>query len=327
MVALLAERVPGWLGSEDRTHQMEEELAARQSTQDQIDQVHRQLAQLVESQSTAMACPRRTRPSRAVEHSRRDRRPYPPKLTAQMVAVQDDLKTVKTDVAQEVQSGMRVAVSAVEADRDVVRQDLQSIKSVNETLIKQVALLESRNRELHARLALTSLEVAKANAATAKPTVVARNDPPEGNAGADRRCRSRMPFAKRIDRPSCSGSPSRTAPPKKHRIWFRKSTASKGPMKSGWYSVEVNLPNPEPPGSIFGVRETRQDREVGRHQQSDASGSIATISSQRTQPPGMVGVRRTRWNQSLHRAGTCRPAFSSNPELEGPCPTFIRTVL
>ncbi len=53
--------------------------------------------------------------------------------------------------------GLRVAVNAVEADRDLVRQDLRSIQSVNETLIKQVALLESRNRELHARLALTSL--------------------------------------------------------------------------------------------------------------------------------------------------------------------------
>ena len=38
VVALLAERVPNWLGSEDRAHQLEEELAARQSTQEQIAQ-------------------------------------------------------------------------------------------------------------------------------------------------------------------------------------------------------------------------------------------------------------------------------------------------
>ena len=180
VVALLAERVPGWLGSEERTHQMEEELAARQSTQDQIDQVHRQLAQLVEGQSAAIAVSRADQERLAqlttlidtVAHTQQ-------RLSSQVVTVQEDLKTVKTDVAQEVQSGMRVAVNAVEADRDVVRQDLQSIKTVNETLIKQVALLESRNRELHARLALTSLEVAKANAAASKPTVVAKVDPPK----------------------------------------------------------------------------------------------------------------------------------------------------
>lgn len=249
VVALLAERVPGWLGSEDRTHQMEEELAARQSTQDQIDQVHRQLAQLVESQSTAMAVSRAEQDRLAqlntlvgtVAHTQQ-------KLTAQMVAVQDDLKTVKTDVAQEVQSGMRVAVSAVEADRDVVRQDLQSIKSVNETLIKQVALLESRNRELHARLALTSLEVAKANAATAKPTVVAKNDPPKETP---------VPTAVPVS------DALREADRQAFMFWvaFQDGTTEKsiedlvqeingikkGPMKSGWYSVEVNLPNPEPP--------------------------------------------------------------------------------
>ena len=33
VVALLAERIPNWMGAEDRAHQMEEELAARQSTQ------------------------------------------------------------------------------------------------------------------------------------------------------------------------------------------------------------------------------------------------------------------------------------------------------
>lgn len=249
VVALLAERVPNWLGSEDRAHQVEEELAARQSTQDQIDQVHRQLAQLVEAQSAAMAVSRAEQDRIAqlntlvdtVAHTQQ-------KLSSQVVAVQEDLKTVKTDVAQEVQGGMRVAVSAVEADRDMVRQDLQSIKSVNETLIKQVALLESRNRELHARLALTSLEVAKANAAAPKPTVVAKNDPPKDTPIA-----TAVPVSDAI----------READRQAFMFWvaFQDGTTEKsieelvqelngikkGPMKSGWYSVEVNLPHPEPP--------------------------------------------------------------------------------
>jgi hypothetical protein len=179
VVALLAERIPNWLNAEDRAHQLEEELAARQSTQEQIDRVHQQLAQLVEAQAAAVAVSRSEQDRIAQLNALLDTVAHAQqKLNTQVVSVQEDLKTVKTDVAQEVETGLRVAVNAVEADRDLVRQDLKSIKSVNETLIKQVALLESRNRELHARLALTSLEVAKANAAP-KPTVVAKGDLPK----------------------------------------------------------------------------------------------------------------------------------------------------
>ena len=246
VVALLAERIPSWVGSEDHTHQLEEELAARQSTQEQIDRVHQQLAQLVEAQASATALSRSEQERIAelnalidtVAHTQQ-------KLNAQVVTVQEELKTVKTDVAQEVQTGMRVAVNAVDADRELVRQDLQSIKTVNETLIKQVALLESRNRELHARLALTSLEVAKANASP-KPTVVAKSDLPKETPTA-------MPVADGL----------READRQAFMFWvaFQDGTTEKsiedlvqelngikkGPMKSGWYSVEVNLPNPEPP--------------------------------------------------------------------------------
>lgn len=246
VVALLAERMPSWVGSEDHTHQLEEELAARQSTQEQIDRVHQQLAQLVEAQAAAVAVSRSEQERIAqlnalvdtVAHAQQ-------KLNSQVVTVQEDLKTVKTDVAQEVQTSLRVAVNTVEADRELVRQDLQSIKTVNETLIKQVALLESRNRELHARLALTSLEVAKANAAP-KPTVVAKGD---------------MPKETPMATPVADGL--READRQAFMFWvaFQDGTTEKsiedlvqeingikkGPMKSGWYSVEVNLPNPEPP--------------------------------------------------------------------------------
>ncbi|MGZ8384183.1 MAG: hypothetical protein ACXWWE_09255, partial [Nitrospira sp.] len=246
VVALLAERVPSWMGSDDRAHQLEEELAARQSTQEQIDRVHQQLTQLIEAQTAASAVSRSEQERIAqlnnlvdtVTHAQQ-------KLNTQVVAVQEDLHTVKTDVAQEVHNGMRVAVNAVEADRELVRQDLQTIKSVNETLIKQVALLESRNRELHARLALTSLEVAKANAAP-KPTMLAKND-----------------TAKDAAVPTTVADGLREADRQAFMFWvaFEDGTTEKsiedlvqelngikkGPMKSGWYSVEVNLPKPEPP--------------------------------------------------------------------------------
>ncbi|MCC2643938.1 MAG: hypothetical protein K0S45_4351 [Nitrospira sp.] len=246
VVALLAERIPSWMGADDRAHQLEEELAARQSTQEQIDRVHQQLAQLVEAQAAATAVSRSEQERIAQLNNLVDTVTHvQQKLTTQVAAVQDDLHAVKTDVTQEVQNGMRVAVSAVEADRELVRQDLQSIKSVNETLIKQVALLESRNRELHARLALTSLEVAKANAAP-KPTVLAKSENVKDPAG-----------------PTTVADGHRESDRQAFMFWvaFEDGTTEKsiedlvqelngikkGPMKSGWYSVEVNLPKPEPP--------------------------------------------------------------------------------
>ena len=212
------------------------------------------------------------------------------KLNTQVLPVQEDLHAVKTDVAQEVQNGMRVAVNAVEADRELVRQDLQSIKSVNETLIKQVALLESRNRELHARLALTSLEVAKANA-TPKPTVLAKSD-----------------TAKDAAVPTTVADGLREADRQAFMFWvaFEDGTTEKsiedlvqelngikkGPMKSGWYSVEVNLPKPEPPDRFLGIRQTSQDRQVGRDQQGYASGSVEADLPQQIQRsvPGTLRV-------------------------------------
>jgi hypothetical protein len=246
VVALLAERAPSWLGWDDRAHQLEEEQAARQSTQEQIDLVHQQLARLVESQAATLAVSRSEQERTAqlnhlvetVTHAQQ-------KLNQQVVTVQEDLQTVKTDVAQEVQNGMRVAVSAMEADRELVRQDLRSIKSVNETLIKQVALLESRNRELHARLALTSLDVAKANASP-KASLLAKGE-----------------AAKDTGVPTPVADGIREADRQAFMFWvaFQDGTTEKsieelvqeingikkGPMKSGWYSVEVSLPKPEPP--------------------------------------------------------------------------------
>lgn len=246
VVALLAERAPSWLGWDDRAHQLEEEQAARQSAQEQIDLVHQQLAQLVESQAAALTVSRSEQERIAqlnhlvetVTHAQQ-------KLNQQVGTVQEDLQAVKTDVAQEVQNGMRVAVSAVEADRELVRQDLRSIKSVNETLIKQVALLESRNRELHARLALTSLDVAKANAAP-KASLLAKGETAKDTA---------------VPAPVADGL--READRQAFMFWvaFQDGTTEKsieelvqeingikkGPMKSGWYSVEVTLPKPEPP--------------------------------------------------------------------------------
>ncbi|MBA2487369.1 MAG: hypothetical protein H0V35_15005 [Nitrospira sp.] len=246
VVALLAERAPSWMGSDDRAHQLEEELAARQSTQEQIDRVHQQLSQLVEAQAAAVAVSRSEQERIAQLNSLVDTVAHTQqKLTTQVTTVQEDLQSVKTDVAQEVQTGMRVAVSAVETDRELVRQDLQSIKSVNETLIKQVALLESRNRELHARLALTSLEVAKANASP-KSTVLTKNDTTKDAAVP-------IPVAdglRETDRQAFmfwvafqDGTTEKSIEDLVQEI----NGIKKGPPKSGWYSVEVNLPKPEPP--------------------------------------------------------------------------------
>ena len=251
VLALLAERVPSWFGWDDRAQQVEEEQAARNATDQQLDRFHQQLVQLAEAQANALAASQAGQEQLAqlgrlvdsLAHGQQ-------KLNAQVVTVQEDLQTVKADVTHEVQDGLRVVMSKAETDREQVRQDLQSIKTVNETLIKQVAVLESRNRELHARLALASLEVAKANAtaganAAPKQTVVASAE-----------------SQKETPPPVQTAEAHREGDPQAFMFWvsFQDGTTEKsiedliqeihgtkkGPAKSGWYSVEVNLPQPEP---------------------------------------------------------------------------------
>ncbi len=246
VVALLAERVPSWIGWDDRAHQLEEEQAARQSTQEQIDRVHQQLTQLVEAQTTALAVSRSEQERIAqLNHLIDTVTQAQQKMNQQVSSVQEELQAVKTGVAQEVQDGMRVAVNAVEAGREAVRQDLQAVKSVNETLIKQVALLESRNRELHARLALTSLEVAKANASP-KPTQSAKGEAPK-EAAVPTQVADGLRDADRQAFMFWVAFQDGTTEKSIEELVQEINGIKKGPMKSGWYSVEVNLPKPEPP--------------------------------------------------------------------------------
>jgi hypothetical protein len=167
------------------------------------------------------------------------------KLATQVVVAHEELQAVKGGVGEEIQNGVRVAFAKTEADQQAVRQELQSVKSVNETLIKQVALLEGKNRELHARLALATIEIAKATTPS-KPAAVARVEPPKETAP-----------------PTQVAEARREADPEAFMFWvsFQDGTPEKsiedliqeingikkGPMKSGWYPVEVTLPKPEPP--------------------------------------------------------------------------------
>jgi hypothetical protein len=245
IMALLAERVPAWFGWDDRAHQIEEEQAARDLNDQQMDRLHHQLTQLAETQASALAASRSgqeqmTELSRLLDSLAHAQH----KLHAQVAGVQDDLQAVKAASSQELQEGLRVVASKVEADRDQMLQDLQVIKTVNETLVKQVALLESRNRELHARLALASLENNKTPAAS-KSTVAANaetlKEQPTQVAAADTH-READPQAFMFWVSFQDGTTDRSIEELIQEIHGTK----KGPAKSGWYSVEVNLPQPEP---------------------------------------------------------------------------------
>jgi hypothetical protein len=243
IMTLLAERVPAWFGWDDRAHQLEEEQAARDLNDQQMDRLHQQLTQLAETQASALAASRTgqeqmTQLSRLVDSLAHGQQ----KLNGQVASVQDELQTVKATSTQELQDNLALIASKADADRQQILQDLNSIKTVNETLIKQVASLESRNRELHGRLVAASLEMNKANA-TAKSTTIAEapKEQPAQVAAADAH---------------------RDADPQAFMFWvsFQDGTTDKsieeliqeihgtkkGPAKSGWYSVEVNLPHPEP---------------------------------------------------------------------------------
>ena len=171
--------------SEDRTHQMEEELAARQSTQDQIDQVHRQPGLTRRVPVDGHGVSRAEQDRLAQLNTRRGPSPIPNKNSLCRWSRSRTISRPSRPMwPRKSRAGCAQWVSAVEADRDVVRQDLQSIKSVNETLIKQVALLEPQPRIACPFGA--DLWKLRPMPQRPKPTVVAKNDPPK-------ECRCRPP--------------------------------------------------------------------------------------------------------------------------------------
>jgi hypothetical protein len=245
VVSLLADRIPGWLGSDRSSALLEEQRNTQQAMQEQFGRLEQRLAQLADNQQVAMTWAKNgqdqfaqlTRQFDAVTQTQQ-------KLSAQVVTAQEELQTVKAGVAEEIQSGVRVAFNKAEADQQVVRQELQSVKSVNDTLIKQVALLEGKNRELNARLALATIEIAKATAPS-KPAAVARTEssketPQHQVAEA---LREADPQAFMFWVSFQDGTPEKSIEDLIQEIKGIK----KGPINSGWYPVEVTLPKPEPP--------------------------------------------------------------------------------
>ena len=225
---------------------LEQQLAAQEATHNHVERLQQQVAQLSEVQQTALKETQAEQQQLAhLSHLVDNVSQAQSKMAAQVLTTQEDLRSVKDSVVHEVENDVRVALTKEEEDRVQVKQELQSVKSVNETLIKQVALLESKNRELHARLASTAVEVAKV-AGQQKSIAVARNE-------QSKDAPSQMQVAEAL----------READPQAFLFWvsFQDGTSEKsiedlfheikgtkkGPINSGWYPVEVNLPKPEPP--------------------------------------------------------------------------------
>ncbi|HET6676474.1 MAG TPA: hypothetical protein VFG71_14110 [Nitrospiraceae bacterium] len=245
VMALLGERIPGWLGTDRSSALLEEQLNTQAAMQKQFSRLEQQLTQLADNQQVFMTSTKSgqeqfTQLSRQFEAVSQTQQ----KLSTQVVTAQEELQAVKAGVADEIQSGVRVAFNKTEAEQQVVRQELQSVKSVNETLVKQVALLEGKNRELHARLALATIEIAKATAPS-KPATVARAESPKEapqNQVAEA-LRETDPQAFMFWVSFQDGTPEKSIEDLIQEIKGIK----KGPINSGWYPVEVTLPKPEPP--------------------------------------------------------------------------------
>jgi hypothetical protein len=246
VIALLADRVPDWFGSETRSSMLAQQLAVQKATDDQIQRLQQQVVQLSEAQQAELKETQAEQQQLAhLSHLFDNVSQAQSKIAAQVVTTQEDLRSVRDSVASEVEHDVRVALTKDEEDRVQVRHELHSVKSVNETLIKQVALLESKNRELHARLSVTAVEVAKV-AGQQKSVAIARAEPSKDAP-------SQMQVAEAL----------READPQAFLFWvsFQDGTSEKsiddlfheikgtkkGPINSGWYPVEVKLPKPEPP--------------------------------------------------------------------------------
>jgi hypothetical protein len=245
--ALLVERIPDWMGHGRSSTFFQEERASRQAMQEQFGRLEDRMSRLADNQEVVMSSAKSGQDQLVLLSRQFDTiAQIQQKLSAQVVTAQEELQTVKGSVSDEVQNGVRIALTKAETDQQMMRQELQSVKSVNETLIKQVGLLEGKNRELHARLALATMEMAKA-ATQSKSTAVAKADMPKETAPpaqvAEAARREADPQAFMFWVSFEDGTPEKSI----EELIQEINGTKKGPMNSGWYPVEVTLPKPEPP--------------------------------------------------------------------------------
>jgi hypothetical protein len=243
---LLVDRLPDWMGHGQSSALLEEQHVNQQAMQEQFGRLEERMSRLAENQEVVMSSAKNGQ-DQLVQLSRQfdTIAQTQQKLSSQVVSAQEELQTVKGSVSDEVQNGVRVALTKAETDQQVMRQELQSVKSVNETLIKQVALLEGKNRELHARLAVATIEMAKA-ATNPKSTAVAKTDAPKESAPPAQVAEGRRetdPQAFMFWVSFQDGTPEKSIEDLIQEI----NGIKKGPINSGWYPVEVTLPKPEPP--------------------------------------------------------------------------------
>ncbi|HJR75896.1 MAG TPA: hypothetical protein VJ805_02950 [Nitrospiraceae bacterium] len=246
VLGLLADRVPDWVGQGRSSAFLEEQRTSQQAMQEQFSRLEERMSRLADNQQVVMSSAKNGQDqllqlSRQFDTIAQTQQ----KLSAQVVTAQEELHAVKGSVSDEVQNGVRVALTKAETDQQVMRQELQSVKSVNETLAKQVGLLEGKNRELHARLALATMEMAK-NAAHPKSAAVAKAESPKETAPPPQVAEARRetdPQAFMFWVSFQDGTPEKSIEDLIQEI----NGTKKGPMNSGWYPVEVTLPKPEPP--------------------------------------------------------------------------------
>jgi hypothetical protein len=246
VVGLVADRVPDWMGQGRSSALLQEQRASQQAMQDQFNRLEQRMSRLADNQEIVMSSTKSGQ-DQLVQLGRQfdTIAQTQQKLSAQVVTAQEELQAVKGSVSDEVQSSVRVALNKAETDQHVIQQELRSVKSVNETLIKQVALLEGKNRELHARLALATIEMAKA-APHSKPSGVSRSEAPKETAPAPQVAEARHetdPQAFMFWVSFQDGTPEKSIEDLIQEI----NGIKKGPINSGWYPVEVTLPKPEPP--------------------------------------------------------------------------------
>lgn len=248
VMVLLSDRVVTWLSSSTGSPNQ----VAQHAMRVQFDRVESQLSRMADSQHQVIETAQRrqeqaTQMAKLIESVAGAQQ----NLATQVGTVKEDLATFKGGITKEFESGIRVVLRKAEAERAQIRGELQSMRAVNETLVKEVASLESKSRELHARLALANLEMAKANAnvtqkAAAASTKAGDSKPTASDstqvAEALREAEQSFMFWVAFQ----DGTPEQSIEELIQKIHGRK-----GPVNSGWYPVEVTLQHTQDPPDRF----------------------------------------------------------------------------
>jgi len=228
-------------------------LTGRFGTEGVVTQQERGLARLIQAQEAVMQTVRAQQEGTAAVYRAIDSLAQSQKrLSVNLVSVEQRMKALPDRTRREVKNSLLAELSNATAERERLRTEIQILTAAKESLTRDVALFEMRNRDLQQSVKQQASPSAKK---------VTPQEPGKSIAVKADEASSLPPSPTPQE---AEAPPQDPTHPLTFWISFQDGTSEesieqlvkeihghRGPTNAGWYNVEVNLPEPQTTEGFF----------------------------------------------------------------------------